>query len=78
MTDYVAFVHRIAPDAVIGEMDSIYSHWATRAPGGFTDAQLATLRDLGVGAAQGWLLGLPMPADEFVRSCSDLAEAAEV
>jgi sensor c-di-GMP phosphodiesterase-like protein len=31
-----------------------------------------------VGAAQGWLLGRPMPADEFVRSCRDLTEAAEV
>uniref|UniRef100_UPI00190FB8FF adenylate/guanylate cyclase domain-containing protein n=1 Tax=Geminicoccus flavidas TaxID=2506407 RepID=UPI00190FB8FF len=35
-----------AAEAVIGEMDSVYSHWLTDAPGGFSDADLATLRRL--------------------------------
>jgi adenylate cyclase len=46
ITDYVAFVHRISPEAVIGEMDCIYSHWTTRQPEGFADGQLDALRRL--------------------------------
>ncbi|QDL90559.1 adenylate/guanylate cyclase domain-containing protein [Paroceanicella profunda] len=43
MTDYLCFVHRIAEEDVIGEMDCVYSSIATRAPGGFTEAQVARL-----------------------------------
>ncbi|WP_118138716.1 adenylate/guanylate cyclase domain-containing protein [Oceanicella sp. SM1341] len=43
MTDYLCFVHRIAAEDAIGEMDCVYSSYATRAPGGFTDADVARL-----------------------------------
>jgi adenylate cyclase len=46
ITDYLAFVHRVSPDAVIGEMDCIYSHWTTRQPEGFADGQVEGLRRL--------------------------------
>jgi adenylate cyclase len=46
MTDYVAIIHRFAPEGVIGEMDSLYSSWATRHPDGFSDANLAALQRL--------------------------------
>lgn len=45
-TDYVAFVHYIPKDAAIGELDCVYSHFATREAGGFTDEQLDRLRCL--------------------------------
>ena len=45
-TDYLAFVHRFAEGAVIGEMDGVYSSWATDAPGGFTDGQIEMLTAL--------------------------------
>jgi len=44
MTDYVAIITRFAADGVIGEMDGVYSAWATRDPEGFTDDQIATLK----------------------------------
>ena len=37
MTDYIAMITRFAPDGIIGEMDAVYSSWATRAAGGFSD-----------------------------------------
>src|SRR5438046_1432741 len=46
MTDYVAIISRFAPEGVIGEMDGVYSSWATRAPGGFSDGQIAALQRL--------------------------------
>jgi adenylate cyclase len=46
MSDYLALVHRFVPDGVIGEMDCVYSSWATDAPGGFGDAEAAALRRL--------------------------------
>jgi adenylate cyclase len=44
MTDYVAIITRFAAEGVIGEMDGVYSSWATRDPGGFTDNQIVTLK----------------------------------
>jgi adenylate cyclase len=44
MTDYVAIISRFAADGVIGEMDGVYSSWTTRAPGGFSDGQIAALQ----------------------------------
>jgi adenylate cyclase len=44
MTDYVAIINRFAPQGVIGEMDGVYSAWATRVPDGFSDGQIAALR----------------------------------
>jgi adenylate cyclase len=43
MTDYVAIITRFAAEGVIGEMDGVYSSWATRAPDGFSDGQIAAL-----------------------------------
>jgi adenylate cyclase len=43
MTDYVALITRFAPEGVIGEMDGVYSSFATRLPEGFTDAHIAAL-----------------------------------
>jgi adenylate cyclase len=43
MTDYVAIINRFAPEAVIGEMDCVYSSWATAHPDGFNDDQIAAL-----------------------------------
>ena len=31
----LALIHRFAGDGVFGEMDCVYSYWATRRPGGF-------------------------------------------
>jgi adenylate cyclase len=44
MTDYVAIIVRFAAAGTIGEMDAVYSAWATRAPDGFNDAQIAALQ----------------------------------
>src|SRR4029077_15062061 len=44
--DFIAMVHRFASDAVIGEMDCVYSHWTTRRPDGFGDDALMALRRL--------------------------------
>ena len=43
ITDYVAMVNRFATEAIIGDMDGIYSSWATDAPTGFNDADIAAL-----------------------------------
>jgi adenylate cyclase len=42
-TDYLACAHRFAGDGVIGEMDCVYSSWASDAPGGFSEGQVETL-----------------------------------
>jgi adenylate cyclase len=44
MTDYAAIISRFAPQGVIGEMDGVYSSWATRVPHGFSDSQIAALQ----------------------------------
>jgi adenylate cyclase len=44
LTDYVAIITRFAADGVIGEMDGVYASWATRAPDGFSDADIAALK----------------------------------
>ena len=46
MTDYVAITTRFAAEGVIGEMDAVYSSWGTRAPEGFNDDQIATLKHI--------------------------------
>jgi adenylate cyclase len=46
MTDYVAIITRFAAEGVIGEMDAVYSSWGTRAPEGFNDGQIATLKHI--------------------------------
>src|SRR5262249_22629128 len=44
MTDYVAIISRCAPQGVSGEMDGVYSSWATRVTDGFSDGQVAALQ----------------------------------
>ncbi|MBS0549559.1 MAG: adenylate/guanylate cyclase domain-containing protein [Proteobacteria bacterium] len=45
-TDYILFVHRFPSESSIGEMDGVYSAWATRHPQGFSDANVTALRRL--------------------------------
>lgn len=46
MTDYLAIINRFAADGTIGEMDCVYSSWATNAPDGFSEDHLAGLKRL--------------------------------
>jgi adenylate cyclase len=43
MTDYIAIITRFAPEGVIGEMDGVYSSFATTVPDGFSDGHIAAL-----------------------------------
>jgi len=43
MTDYLALITRFAAPGVIGEMDCVYSSWATDRQGGFDDGQVEAL-----------------------------------
>jgi adenylate cyclase len=45
-TDYVAIINRFASDAVIGEMDCVYSSWTTRDPNGFQNSHIEALQRL--------------------------------
>ena len=44
MTDYAAIINRFAAENSIGDMDCVYSSWATRNAGGFSDGELAALK----------------------------------
>ena len=44
ITDYVAIISCFSAEGTIGEMDGVYSSWATKVPDGFSDSQIATLR----------------------------------
>jgi adenylate cyclase len=46
ITDYLAMNNRFAADGAIGEMDCIWSSWATDVPDGFSAAAVAALRRL--------------------------------
>jgi len=46
MTEYVLVVKRFAAGGIIGEMDCVYTGWATAEPGGFDDAAVAALQGL--------------------------------
>src|SRR6516165_9050578 len=46
MTDYVAIINRFATAGVIGEMDGVYSSWATGSSGGFNDDHIVALERL--------------------------------
>jgi adenylate cyclase len=43
-TDYVAIINRFAADGTIGEMDCVYSAWATKDPSGFQSEHVAALQ----------------------------------
>jgi adenylate cyclase len=44
--DYLVVVERFEDSGSVGEMSCIYSSWMTRAPEGFSDAAIATIRRL--------------------------------
>jgi adenylate cyclase len=46
ITDYIAVINRIAPDAAVGEMDCVYSSWMSNSAGGFSDRDVDALRRL--------------------------------
>ena len=46
MTDYIAITNRFAAEGIIGEMDCVYSSWATDAPQGFRDSDVEDLTRL--------------------------------
>lgn len=68
MTDYIAMVNRFANEAVIGDMDGIYSSWATDAAAGFGDTDIADLRQLVP------LLALTVKAASLARIAETLVE----
>lgn len=43
---FLAFVHRFGDTGTLGQMDCFYSYWLTRRDSGFTELELAALRDL--------------------------------
>jgi adenylate cyclase len=43
ITDYIALASRFAGDEIIGDMDCVYSSWATDAAEGFSDAHIAEI-----------------------------------
>src|SRR5215469_6107620 len=63
MTDVAAMITRFAGSGAIGEMDSLYSYWATDRPAGFDDAQVEAVAGL-----------LPMLA--LAVKCASLARIA--
>jgi adenylate cyclase len=46
MTDYLALIRRFAAEGVIGDMDCVYSSWATDAADGFSDGAVLALQRL--------------------------------
>src|SRR5262252_4122838 len=43
---FLAFVHRFGDAGTLGQMDCFYSYWLTRREEGFSESELAALRDL--------------------------------
>jgi adenylate cyclase len=43
---FLAFVHRFGDAGTLGQMDCFYSYWATRRDDGFSQGDIAALRDL--------------------------------
>jgi EAL domain-containing protein (putative c-di-GMP-specific phosphodiesterase class I) len=75
-----AFVENIEDDPTIARMVVYLARsfgMGCIAEGVETQAQLEVLRDLGVGAAQGWLLGRPMRAADFLAGCSPLVSTTD-
>jgi adenylate cyclase len=68
MTDYIAIVNRFATEAIIGDMDGIYSSWATDAAAGFADADIADICRLMP------LLALTVKAASLTRITETLVE----
>jgi diguanylate cyclase (GGDEF)-like protein len=75
-----AFVEHIEDDPTIARMVVYLARsfgMSCIAEGVETIEQLIVLRDLGVGAGQGWLLGRPMRAAEFIERCGARLAGAE-
>jgi adenylate cyclase len=68
MTDYLALVHRFAEEGVIGEMDCVYSSWATDAADGFDDADVLAVQRLAP------FLKLAVKSAALARMAGTLAE----
>lgn len=68
MTDYIAMVNRFANETVIGDMDGIYSSWATDAPAGFSATNIADLRQVTP------LLALTVKAASLARIAETLVQ----
>jgi adenylate cyclase len=63
MTEYLALINRFAGEAVIGEMDCVYSYWVTDRRGGFADEDAGRLATL-------------MPALALAIKCASMARIA--
>src|SRR5271166_182019 len=68
ITDYLALVHRFAAEGVIGEMDCIYSSWATDTAEGFGDGAVVALKRLAP------FLKLALKSAALARMAGTLAE----
>jgi adenylate cyclase len=68
MADYLALVQRFAAEGVIGEMDCVYSSWATDAAKGFADSAVTAIRRLAP------FLNLAIKSAALARMAGTLAE----
>jgi adenylate cyclase len=68
ITDYIAMINRFAAEGVIGDMDCVYSSWATDDPRGFRDVDIADLCRLMP------LLSLTLKAASLARIAATLVE----
>jgi adenylate cyclase len=68
ITDYLAITNRFAAEGIVGDMDCVYSSWATDAPGGFRDADVTELARLMP------LLALTLKAASLARIAGTLVE----
>jgi adenylate cyclase len=68
MVEYLALIHRFAAEGAIGEMDCVYTSWATAAPAGFSDHDVAALRRLSAA------LGLAVKSASLARIAQTLVE----
>jgi adenylate cyclase len=68
MTDYIAIANRFAAEGVIGDMDCVYSSWATDAPTGFRSDDVDTL------ARIVQVIALTMKAASLTRITGTLVE----
>ena len=67
-THCLVLLHRLAAEAVIGEMDSVYTHWSTCRSDGFGEPEMAALRRLVPP------LALAMKSASLARIAGTLAE----
>jgi adenylate cyclase len=68
VVEYIALIHRFAAEGTIGEMDCVYTSWATAAPAGFSDHDIGALRRLSAA------LGLAVKSASLARIAQTLVE----